>query len=82
MGEIAQEKGVTPAQLALAWVLAQGEDVIPIPGTSNAQRLEENVQSLEVLLTEDDIHRIEKAAPKGAIVGERYEPGMMQLING
>ncbi|HJY08238.1 MAG TPA: aldo/keto reductase, partial [Bryobacteraceae bacterium] len=76
------EKGVTPAQLALAWVLAQGEDVIPIPGTSNAQRLEENVRSLDVVLTTAELNRLERVAPKGAVVGDRYEPGMMQLING
>ena len=79
---IAHEKGVTPAQLALAWVLAQGEDVIPIPGTSNAQRLEENVRSLDVVLTTAELNRLERVAPKGAVVGDRYEPGMMQLING
>ena len=82
IAEIAREKGVTPAQLALAWVLAQGEDVVPIPGTSSAQRLEENVRSVDVRLTGDDLQRLERAAPKGAVSGERYEPGMMQLING
>jgi aryl-alcohol dehydrogenase-like predicted oxidoreductase len=82
IAEIAREKGVTPAQLALAWVLAQGEDVVPIPGTSSAQRLEENVRSVDVSLTGDDLHRLAAAAPKGAVAGERYEPGMMQLING
>jgi aryl-alcohol dehydrogenase-like predicted oxidoreductase len=82
IGAIAHEKGVTPAQLALAWVLAQGEDVIPIPGTSNAQRLEENVRSLDVVLTTAELNRLERVAPKGEVVGDRYEPGMMQLING
>lgn len=82
IGAIAREKGVTSAQLALAWVLAQGEDVVPIPGTSNAQRIEENVRSLDVVLTTDELNQLEKAAPKGAVVGDRYEPGMMQLING
>ncbi len=82
VGEIAREKGVTPAQLALAWVLAQGEEIIPIPGTSNAQRLEENVRSLELVLTPADLDRLERAAPKGAVAGDRYEPGMMQLLNG
>ena len=79
---IAREKGVSSAQLALAWVLAQGEDVIPIPGTSSAQRLEENVRSTDVVLTPDDQARLERAAPKGAVAGDRYEAGMMQLING
>jgi aryl-alcohol dehydrogenase-like predicted oxidoreductase len=82
IGEIAREKGVTPAQLALGWVLAQGEDVVPIPGTSSAQRLEENVRSTDVVLTADDLARLERAAPKGAVVGDRYEAGMMQLLNG
>jgi aryl-alcohol dehydrogenase-like predicted oxidoreductase len=82
VGEIAREKGVTPAQLSLAWVLAQGEGVVPIPGTSNPERLEENVRSAEVLLTADELNRLEQAAPKGAVVGDRYEPGMMQLLNG
>jgi aryl-alcohol dehydrogenase-like predicted oxidoreductase len=82
VGEIAREKGVTPAQLALAWVLAQGQDVVPIPGTSSVQRLEENAKSPDVVLGKDDLDRLGRAAPKGAIVGERYEPGMMQLING
>jgi aryl-alcohol dehydrogenase-like predicted oxidoreductase len=82
IGAMAREKGVTPAQLALAWVLAQSEDVVPIPGTSNAQRLEENVRSLDVVLTTDELNRLDRAAPKGAAVGDRYEPGMMQLLNG
>jgi aryl-alcohol dehydrogenase-like predicted oxidoreductase len=79
---IACEKGVTPAQLALAWVLAQGENIVPIPGTSSAQRLEENARSLEVVLTTDDVNRLERAAPKGAVVGDRYESATMQLLNG
>jgi len=82
IAEIAREKGVTPAQLALAWVMAQGEDVVPIPGTSNVQRLEENVHSLDLSLTADDLARLERLAPKGAVTGDRYEPTMMQLLNG
>ncbi len=82
IAEIAREKGATPAQLALAWVLAQGEDVFPIPGTSSVERLEENVHSLDWILTSEDLDRLERAAPKGAVSGDRYEPGMMQLING
>jgi len=82
IAEMAREKGATPAQLALAWVLAQGEDVIPIPGTSSAKRLDENVHSLDLILTSADLDRLERAAPKGAVSGDRYEPGMMQLING
>ena len=79
---IAREKGVPPAQLALAWVLAQGEDVLPIPGTSNRQRLEENIRSVDVTLTAADRIRLDQAVPKGAAAGDRYAPGMMQLING
>ena len=82
IGEIAREKGVTSAQLALAWVLAKGEDVIPIPGTSSPERLQENVGSIDVALTPDDLGRLERAAPKGAAAGDRYEAGMMPLLNG
>jgi aryl-alcohol dehydrogenase-like predicted oxidoreductase len=70
--EIAEEKGITPAQLALAWVLAQGEDIVPIPGTKRRDRLEENVAALDVDLNKDDLDRIESAFPKGATAGARY----------
>jgi aryl-alcohol dehydrogenase-like predicted oxidoreductase len=70
--EIATEKGVTPSQLALAWVLAQGEDIVPIPGTKRVAYLEENVGALDVVLTDDDLRRIEEAFPKGATAGDRY----------
>ncbi|MEO8291069.1 MAG: aldo/keto reductase [Gaiellaceae bacterium] len=70
--EIAAEKGVTPAQLALAWVLAQGNDIVPIPGTKRVSYLEENVAAVDVELTEDDLARLEEAFPKGATFGERY----------
>ncbi|MBC3761042.1 aldo/keto reductase [Quadrisphaera oryzae] len=69
---IAEEKGCTPAQLALAWVLAQGPDVVPIPGTTKVARLEENVGALEVHLTAEDLARLDEAAPAGATAGERY----------
>lgn len=82
INEIARQKGVTPAQLALAWVLAQGENIVPIPGTSSTQRLDENLRSTEVSLMAEDLIRLDQAAPKGAVVGERYAPAMMQLING
>ncbi|HLH02388.1 MAG TPA: aldo/keto reductase [Bryobacteraceae bacterium] len=81
VAEIAREKGITPAQLALAWVLAQGEDIIPIPGTSNTQRLEENAAAAVISLTADELRRLEDAAPKGAASGERYAPAMMQLLS-
>jgi aryl-alcohol dehydrogenase-like predicted oxidoreductase len=71
--EIAAAKHVTPAQLALAWLLAHGEGIVPIPGTKRRRYLEENVAALEVTLTREDLERIEAAAPKGAASGERYE---------
>src|SRR5262249_35098575 len=80
--DIAREKGITSAQLALAWVMAQGDDIVPIPGTSSAQRLEENARSLDVALTADELDRLQQAAPKGAAAGDRYSPAMMELLNG
>ena len=70
--ELAQEKGATPAQLALAWVHHQGEDVVPIPGTKRRQYLEENVQATEIQLTDEDLRRLDEAAPPGVTAGERY----------
>ena len=70
--EIAAEKGVTPGQLALAWVLAQGDDIVPIPGTKRVRYLEENVAALEIELSGDDLQRIDDAFPKGATAGDRY----------
>ncbi len=69
---IADAKGATPAQLALAWLLAQGDDVVPIPGTKRPARVEENVGALAVQLTADDLARIEAASPVGAASGARY----------
>ena len=70
--DIAAEKGITPGQLALAWVLHQGQDIVPIPGTKHRAYLEENVGASEVKLTDEDLRRIEEAAPRGATAGERY----------
>jgi aryl-alcohol dehydrogenase-like predicted oxidoreductase len=70
--ELASEKGITPSQLALAWVLAQGEDIVPIPGTKRVKYLEENVGAVDVELTDDDVRRIDEAFPKGATAGDRY----------
>ena len=70
--QIASESGITQGQLALAWVLARGEDVVPIPGTTRAAHLEENVGALDVELTETDLERLEAAFPKGATAGARY----------
>jgi aryl-alcohol dehydrogenase-like predicted oxidoreductase len=70
--ELAREKGVTPSQLALAWVLHQGDDIVPIPGTKHVKYLEENVRALDVKLSEEDLRRIDEVAPKGVAKGERY----------
>jgi aryl-alcohol dehydrogenase-like predicted oxidoreductase len=69
---LAREKGVTPSQLALAWVLRRGEDIVPIPGTRHVKYLEENVAAMNVALTDEDMRRIDAAAPKGVAAGERY----------
>jgi aryl-alcohol dehydrogenase-like predicted oxidoreductase len=74
---IAEEKGCTPAQLALAWVLARGEDVVPIPGTRRRRHLEDNIGALEVQLSKDDLDRLEAVIPPEAVAGQRYAaPGM------
>ena len=70
--EIADEKDVTPARLALAWVMEQGEDIVPIPGTTSVRHLEENAAAVEVELTESELRRIDEAAPRGAAAGDRY----------
>ncbi len=69
---IATEMGVTPSQLALAWVLAQGKDIVPIPGTKRRTYLEQNVAAVTVRLTGEDLRRIAEAVPKGAAAGARY----------
>jgi aryl-alcohol dehydrogenase-like predicted oxidoreductase len=78
---IAKEKSCTPAQLALAWVLAQGNHIIPIPGTKKRKYLEENVGSLDVKLSASDLERIEEVCPRDAFHGERYPESMMGLSN-
>ncbi|MBJ9989398.1 aldo/keto reductase [Paenibacillus sp. S28] len=70
--EIAAEKGVMPSQLALAWLLAQGNDIVPIPGTKRREYLEENIGAIAIELTKEDLARIDEAAPKGAAFGTRY----------
>ncbi|HWY40902.1 MAG TPA: aldo/keto reductase [Chthoniobacterales bacterium] len=79
--EIAQEKHCTPAQLALAWVLAQGQDIVPIPGTKRRKYLQENVSAIDVHLNSKDLERIEEVAPKEAFAGSRYPEAMMKLLN-
>ena len=78
---IAADKGVTPSQLALAWVLAQGEDVVPIPGTRRVPNLEENVAAVGVTLTPAELASIEAAAPVGVAAGERYSPTGMRWLH-
>jgi aryl-alcohol dehydrogenase-like predicted oxidoreductase len=77
--QIADDKGVTPSQLALAWVLAQGDDVVAIPGTKRVKYLEENVAAADIALTDEDLRRLDEAAPVGATAGDRY--GDMSPIN-
>jgi aryl-alcohol dehydrogenase-like predicted oxidoreductase len=79
--EIAAEKGATPGQLALAWLLHQGEDVVPIPGTKRRKYLEENAAAAEIDLTEDDLRRIEEAMPRESVAGERYGEEQMRAVN-
>ena len=79
--QIAKEKGCKPSQLALAWVLAQGDDIVPIPGTKQRKYLEENVGALNVTLTSADLRRIAQVAPQGVAAGMRYPPHMMDLVN-
>jgi len=78
--ELAAEKGCTAAQLALAWVLARGEDIIPIPGTKRRKWLEENIAAFEVTLSAEDLQRLDAIAPKGAAAGERYGEAMMNFM--
>jgi aryl-alcohol dehydrogenase-like predicted oxidoreductase len=78
---MAKEKNCKPAQLALAWVLAQGEDIVPIPGTKRRRYLEENVAALVVKLTKDDLARLDELMPQGAAAGPRYPEEMMKAVN-
>ena len=79
--EISKEKNCTPAQLALAWLLAQGEDIVPIPGTKRRDRLEENLRAIDVELNDDDLRRIGEAAPRGYAAGTRYPQAAMHTVN-
>ncbi len=78
---LARQKKCTPSQLALAWALAQGDDIVPIPGTKRVKYLEENVGALDVNLTPDDLAQIERILPKGVVAGRRYNESMMRLID-
>jgi aryl-alcohol dehydrogenase-like predicted oxidoreductase len=79
--ELAKEKGCTPAQLALAWVLTQGDDIVPIPGTKRVKYLEENVGAANIKLTPDDLKRINDTILNKPVAGDRYKPEMMQTID-
>jgi aryl-alcohol dehydrogenase-like predicted oxidoreductase len=79
--EISKEKNCTPAQLALAWLLAQGEDIVAIPGTKRRERLEENARAIDVGLNDEDLRRIGEAAPLGYAAGTRYPQATMQTVN-
>ncbi|MDB5720541.1 MAG: aldo/keto reductase [Alphaproteobacteria bacterium] len=78
---MAEEKGCTAAQLALAWVLAQGEDLVPIPGTKRRKYLDENIGALDVRLSEADLERIDRILPPGAASGQRYQAQSMAALN-
>jgi aryl-alcohol dehydrogenase-like predicted oxidoreductase len=80
--DVAREKGCTPSQLALAWVLARGEDIVPIFGTKRRRYLAENLDAAKVTLTPADLRRLDEVAPRGVAVGERYPAAVMRLING
>jgi aryl-alcohol dehydrogenase-like predicted oxidoreductase len=78
---MARKKGCTPSQLALAWLLHQGEDIVPIPGTKRVHYLEDNVGAVGVMLTKDDLRRIDEIAPKGVAAGERYPASSMATVD-
>ena len=79
--EIAKERGCKPSQLALAWVLAQGDDIVPIPGTKRRKYLEENAAAVEIRLSQEDLARLDEVFPKDAAAGQRYPEHMMALVN-
>jgi aryl-alcohol dehydrogenase-like predicted oxidoreductase len=79
--EMAEEKGCTTAQLALAWVLAQGEDIVPIPGTKHVKYLDQNIDALKVQLSDEDLKRLDDILPPGAAAGERYHARGMETVN-
>ncbi len=79
--EIAKQKGCKPSQLALAWVLAQGDDIVPIPGTKRRKYLEENAAALDIQLTPDELRSLAEVFPQGAASGQRYTEQMMKAVN-
>src|SRR3954452_16484115 len=81
VAKMAEEKGCTTAQLALAWGLAQGDDIVPIPGTKHVKYLDENIGALDVKLSDEDLHRLDDILPPGAAAGERYGGPSMAALN-
>jgi aryl-alcohol dehydrogenase-like predicted oxidoreductase len=79
--DLARQKKCTSSQLALAWVLVQGEDIVPIPGTKRVKYLEENADALDISLSNEDLAQIEKIMPRHAVAGQRYNETMMRLID-
>ena len=79
--KLAESKNATPAQLAIAWVLAQGDDIIPIPGTKKRKYLEENAAAVDITLTSQDLQEIETLVAKYPNIGQRYSDGAMKLVN-
>ena len=82
MKKLATDKGCTPAQLALAWVLAQGEHIVPIPGTRRIRNLDENLGALKVKLSDEELDKIDAVFPAGVFAGARYPERMMRLVQG
>ena len=81
IGKFAEQKNATPAQIALAWVLAQKPWIVPIPGTTKLHRLEENIGAVAVELTPDDLREIDDATSQIDVLGERYSEGSQKLVN-
>ena len=79
--ELARQKNCTPSQLALAWVLAQGDDLAPIPGTKRRKYLEENVKAVDLRLTETELQLLDSIAPQGTVAGDRYNEAIMKSVN-
>ena len=82
VNELAAEKGCKPSQLALAWVMAQGDDIVPIPGTKRRKYLEENAAAADLNLSQEDLARLDEVFPANAAAGQRYPEHMMALVNG
>ncbi len=81
IGQLAVEKGCTASQLAIAWVLAQGKDIVPIPGTKRRSYLEENLKAAGIVFSAEDFARIEEVSPRGAVAGERYPEHLLKMLN-